>query len=125
MDVVMRRQFRTQVQVGHLLLGLAIFLALPVPKPSLWPLEIWGEFQVPGFVWPAIFAGVALVLLRTRRSRLAMLGMMAAAVLFVTVAVASYLGIGPNALTLVAGISALHCTWTARDLKGVRGSHGD
>lgn len=117
MGPVMRRRLRTQVQAGQSLLALALLLSLPMAHPLLWPLQIWGEFSVPVFVWPLVFLAVSLTLLRTRRVRTAMLGMMGAALLLLIVAAAAYLSVGWNALTILAGVKMLHCIWTAIDLK--------
>lgn len=113
------RRYRTQVQAGQLLLLLGLFLALPVPKPTLWVLEVWGGLQLPGWLWPLLFVSVGSLLLWTRNPRHGQYGMMAAAVLLWTIAGANYLTLGWNANTLFAGLSGLHAVWTAIDLKAL------
>ena len=111
------RRYRTQLQVGQILLLLGVFLALPVPKPTLWILEVWGGLQLPGWLWPLIFAATGGFLLWTRHPRHAQYGMMLAAVLLWTIAGANYLTLGLNANTLFAGLTGLHAVWTAIDLR--------
>lgn len=117
MDPVTPRRLRTQVQTGQTMLVLAVFMALPVAKPTLWILEIWGNLSLPAWLWPGIFAAVGALLLLTRRSRIGMAGMLVAAVLYWTIAGASYLTIGWNAFAVVSAIAGLHAVWTAIDLK--------
>ena len=113
----MERRYRTQVQTGQIMVGLALHLAAPASKPTLWILEIWGGFQLPGWVWPLIFLAVGLGLLLVRHPRWAQFGMMSAALLYVTIGAASYLTLGWNAFTLVCLFAAVHCVWTAIDLR--------
>ncbi|MDL2342547.1 hypothetical protein QOL99_00090 [Deinococcus sp. MIMF12] len=117
MGPLMERRYRTQVQTGQIMVGLALHLTAPVAKPTLWVLEIWGGFQLPGWVWPAIFLAVGLGLLLARRPRVAQFGMMTASLLYVTIGAASYLTLGWNAFTLVCLFAAVHCVWTAIDLR--------
>lgn len=113
------RRFRTQVQAAHVLIALAVFMALPLSKPGLWVLEVWGDFRVPPFLWTLIFGAVGLLLLRTHKPRPAQYGMMIAAVLFWTIAAAAWLSLGWNGMTIMAAVKGLHCVWTAIDLKAL------
>lgn len=110
-------RYITQTIAGHILLALAIFMALPVSKPGLWVLEIWGEMNVPTYLWVGLFAANAAVLLLTRRARLAQYAMMFAAVFLVTVAGAGYLSLGWNFGSILAAVLALHCVGGAKELK--------
>lgn len=111
------RRYRTQVLTGQILLCLAVFMAWPVAKPSLWVLEGWGGLHVSPFLWSAAFGLVGTLLLLTHRPKWAMVGMLLAFPLLATVAAAAYLTLGPNVMTVAAGPLLLHCAWTAIDLK--------
>ena len=111
------RRYRTQVLTGQILVCLAVFMAWPVPKPSLWILEGWGGLHLSSLLWAFLMGGVGLLLLLAQSPRWAMVGMMLAFPLLTTVAAAAYLTWGPNVMTVAAGPLLLHCAWTAIDLK--------
>lgn len=113
------RRYRSQTLIAHVLITLAVFMALPVEKPALWLMDMWGDVHVPMFLWPAVFGSTGAGLLLTRSPRLAMGLMVAAFTLLGTVAGAAYLTQGANALTVVSAMLMLHAVWTAIDLKAV------
>ncbi|MCD0158657.1 hypothetical protein [Deinococcus sp. 6GRE01] len=123
--VVMLRPYRTQVLLGHALLALAAYLAVPVEKASLWPLEIWGGLHIPVWVWPALLGVTGFPLARTRRARVGMLLCQLSVIWLVTVALAAYLAAGWNPVTVLCAVLALHAQWTSVDLKAVAAGSGN
>ncbi|MBZ9712172.1 hypothetical protein [Deinococcus multiflagellatus] len=110
-------RYRDQMLIGRALAALALFMALPVARPSLWVLETWGGWQVSALIWAALFGGTSVLLLTTKRPRWAMAGMMLAFVWLTTVAAAAALALGPNALTFLCLPLMWHCGSTAVALK--------
>lgn len=119
------RRYRSQTLIAHVLLALAVFLALPVEKPALWVMDVWGEVHVPTLLWPAVLGAVGGGLLLTRDPRRAMVLMMVAFVLLATVGGAAWLSQGWNGLTVTAGVLLLHAAWTAIDLKTLAQHRGE
>lgn len=117
--LVLKTIYRSQLLLGHVLIFLALFMALPYPKPSLWLLEDWGGFKVPHLVWLAVFGLTGLGLSRCHQVALSLLFMCLAFIELVTVGAAAYMTQGSNALTVVVGVLALHAGWTANDLHGL------
>lgn len=117
--VVMLRPYRTQVLLGHVLLALAVYLAVPVEKASLWPLEIWGGLHIPVWVWPVLLGGTGLPLARTRKPLVGMLLCQLSVIWLATVGLAAYLATGWNPVTVLCAVLALHAQWTSVDLKAV------
>lgn len=106
--------------VAWLFLALAAYFILPVSKPSLWLLEEWGGFHVPVFVWPTMFLGAALALWRACQPQRIRQALFLAFVLLGTLGAASFLTLGPNALTLTMLVLAWHCMALNLRVKGAQ-----
>lgn len=117
--VRLTRRYRSQTLIAHELLALGLFMGLPVEKPALWVMDVWGDVHVPILFWPVILWGVALGLLLTRSPAVAQRLMMTAFVLLGTVAGAAWLSQGANGFTVMSLVLMLHAAWTSVDLKGL------
>lgn len=117
--LMLKRIYRSQLLIGHVLLVLGVFMLLDLPRPSLWLLEDWGGFEVSPHFWAGVFGVTGFSLVKGHRVTLAVVMMWLAAIELLTVAAAAYLGQGPNSLTIMAGVMALHAGWTAADLYGL------
>lgn len=111
------RRTRFQTLVGQMLIGIALLIALPVAKPTLWPLEVWGGLHVWPFVWALAFLLTGLILCRTNQPRWATWAMRVAVVLLGTVAGAAYMALGINAFTVASGLLALHALGASNELR--------
>ena len=114
---LMARGTRFQALIGQILMVLALLIALPVAKPTLWPLEVWGGLHVWPFVWAAAFFLTGLILTVCRRPRWTVHAMRLAVVLLGTVAGAAYMSLGTNAFTAVAAILTLHALGASTELR--------
>lgn len=121
--VRLTRRYRSQTLIAQVLLALGLFMALPVEKPALWVMDVWGDVHVPLLLWPVIFWSVGGGLLLTHRPHVAQRLMMVAFVLLGTIAGAAYLSQGWNGFTVTTAVLMLHAAWTSIDLKAVA-EHG-
>lgn len=115
--------FRSVLALAFLLL--AIFMALPVPKPFLWILDEFANAQVPTLVWPLLFAGGSISLFRARRPRSIRLALMGAFVLLGVVAGAAYLTQGLNSYSVMTLALMWGCMKLNLDIKDGYRSKGN
>lgn len=114
--LMLRSMFRTQVFLGRTLVLLGLYMASPVPKPSLWLLEDWGGLSLSPYLWAAVFGLTGAVMMRSRRVAVTLAAYSLCFVEMVTIMTASYLALDLNGLTVFALCAAWQAAQDAREL---------
>lgn len=109
---------RTQSTTAYMLILLALWMVVPIDRPTLWILEEWGGLRVAAWIWALVFGVTGVGVIRSRSRRWQQVWLNLAFVLLCTVYAAVFATWGMSAPVLMALPLLISILGTARDVRG-------